>query len=330
MIRSLFLGAALIAAPAAAQTTAIVGGTVAIGDGSEPIKDGVVLFRDGRVVAAGSGIALPPGTQVIDAKGKWVAAGFIAGFSNIGLFDVAYVPEADDSGRAKQSPFGAAIDIAASVNTASAPVALERAGGVTRAIVAPGSGPMTPARPGAIFLGHGAVIGLQPDEAPVLKPRVFQLVELGEAGAALAGGTRAAAHIALETGFARAEDLRKGKTVRRDSARDGFADEDIAALRDVLDGKVILAAHVERTSDISYALGLKRRYPTIRLILVGATEGWTVANEIAKAGVPVITGALIDVPESFEMLAATESNVGLLRQAGVTVAISTLHMTEPI
>jgi len=54
-----------------------------------------------------------------------------------------------------------------------------------------------------------------------------------------------------------------------------------------------------------------------------------VAKSIAAAHVPVIAAGLIDLPEAFERLAATESNVGRLEKAGVVVAISTINMTEP-
>ena len=63
-----------------AQTFAISGGTVALGDGSQPIQNGMVIVRDGRIVAAGDvRMKLPPGTQVIDAAGKWVTPGIVAG-----------------------------------------------------------------------------------------------------------------------------------------------------------------------------------------------------------------------------------------------------------
>ena len=54
MIRRLFVALMLAgAAPVSAQTFAIVGGTVALGDGSQPIPNGMVVVRDGRIVAAG-------------------------------------------------------------------------------------------------------------------------------------------------------------------------------------------------------------------------------------------------------------------------------------
>ena len=81
MIR-LVIAVTLLAAatPVAAETFVISGGTVALGDGSEPIPNGQVVIRDGKVVAAGDiRMKLPDGTRVIDATGKWVTPGIVAG-----------------------------------------------------------------------------------------------------------------------------------------------------------------------------------------------------------------------------------------------------------
>jgi imidazolonepropionase-like amidohydrolase len=64
------------------------------------------------------------------------------------------------------------------------------------------------------------------------------------------------------------------------------------------------------------------------MVFVGATEGWTVAPQIAAAGVPVIATALADLPESFEQLAASQSNVGRMTAAGVLVAVGTINQDE--
>ncbi|MEP2495666.1 MAG: amidohydrolase, partial [Parasphingorhabdus sp.] len=71
---SLFLAtaAALIGSPVAAQTTAITGGKLVIGDGSAPIEGGTVLIRNDRVVAAGANVTIPANARRIDATGKWV------------------------------------------------------------------------------------------------------------------------------------------------------------------------------------------------------------------------------------------------------------------
>jgi len=81
----------------------------------------------------------------------------------------------------------------------------------------------------------------------------------------------------------------------------------------VLQGRQYLLVHVERASDILQVLALPREFPALKIVLVGASEGWTVADRIARARVPVIASAVNDLPASFEQLAATQSNVGRMR-----------------
>ncbi len=309
--------AAVIATPASAQTVAIVGGTVAIGDGSQPIPDATVVFRNGRVVAAGTGVAVPAGATVVDAHGKWVAAGIVAGFTNLGLVDAEGVEESNDVS-AKGSPFNAAIDIAPAINPDAAAIGNERAGGITRALV-------SPATAGSIFAGQGAVLDLGANADPITRARAFQYVELGEEGGREAGGSRPAAYAALHDALAGAEDFRRAPATFGGRDRGSLLKRaDAAALLPVLDGRMPLLVHVERASDIRAVLALPKTYPKLRLVLVGASEGWMVAREIAAARVPVIAAALADLPAKFESLAATESNVGRMTAAGVPVAISTV------
>ncbi len=313
-MKALFLAAtALIAAPVGAQTIAITGGTVAIGDGSEPIPGGTVVLRDGRVVAAGR-ITAPAGAQIVDATGKWVTAGITAGIGTLGLVDADGVEESNDAG-ARQSPFNAAIDVSSAVNPDAVMVGDERAGGVTRAIIGGNAG-------GSIFAGQGAIIDLGADRDPVTKARAFQYVELGENGARLAGGSRPAAWVALYDALDQAADYRRDPNGFGGRAKDDLVKRaDAKALLPVLDGAQPLVAHVERASDILQVLKLPQRYPKLHLIIAGATEGWLVAKQIAAANVPVMAAALVDLPASFEQVAATESNVGRMMRDGVTVGL---------
>jgi imidazolonepropionase-like amidohydrolase len=320
-VKSLLLGlAALIAAPTLAQTTAIVGGTLAIGDGSPPLPNGIVLFRNGRIVAAGNAVQIPAGATIIDAQGRWVAAGIVAGFTDIGIAEVMGAHEGNDT-RAPKSPFSAGIDISSAVNPRSAVLGLERSGGVTRAIV-------SPAAAASIFGGQGAVIGLGSE--PITRPRAFEYVELGEEGGQNAGGSRPAAFAMLRDALAQSEEYRRNPSGFGGREKDSLVKRsDAEALAAVLEGKMPLLAHVERASDILAVLALRNEYPKLQLVLLGATEGWMVAQQIAAARVSVIAAALSDLPEDFERLGATESNVGRLDRAGVQVAISTINQTEP-
>lgn len=309
--------AAFAAIPATAQTVAITGGRVVIGDGSEPIEGGTVVISNGRVVAAGANVAVPAGAQVVDARGKWVTPGVVAGFSRIGLVEVDAVDATNDT-QANTSPFNAAIDVAPAINPEATAVQVSRAAGVTRAVVSPATGR-------SIFGGQGAVIDLGGDMQAITRARLFQYVELGEDGANDAGGSRASAHVLLRNA------LREAREVSRPAGRPDdvlLTRADATALVEVLAGRQLLLVHAERASDILQVLALRTEFPTIRLVLVGATEGWRVAPQIAAARVPVIANALNDLPASFEQLSATQSNVGRLRAAGINVAIGMINDDE--
>nr|WP_047169778.1 amidohydrolase family protein [Sphingomonas sp. Y57] len=311
------LAFAVLAAPLSAETIAITGGTVAIGDGSQPIKGGTVVIANGRVVAAGAGVAVPAGARVVDATGKWVSPGIIAGVSTLGLMEGYGMSETNDLS-ADKSPFSAALDMSTAINPTGQRIGVERAAGITRAFVIPSAG-------NTMFGGQGAVIDLGADMDPVTRPRAFQYVELGEDGMGPAGGSRPAAYALLKVALGAASNPASADFASKDAL---ITRQDAEALAPVVRGTQPLLVHVERAADIRSVLALKKQYPAIRLVLVGATEGWMVADQIAAAGVPVIAAALLDLPEKFESIAATQSNVGRLAKAGVTVAISNADISE--
>lgn len=308
-------------APAHAETLAVTGGRLVIGDGTPPIESGSVLLRDGRVAAAGATLAIPPNARIIDARGKWITPGIVAGFSRVGLAEVDGVASTNDS-VAANSPFSAAIDVSPAINPRAAAVAVNRAGGVTRALVAPAA-----AR--TLFAGQGAVIDLGADADAVTRPRAFQFVEFGEAGSAIEGGSRAAAHVAFRNALMEARDYARNPGGYGGRSKDSLLMRlDAAALVPVIEGRAKLLVHAERASDILAVLDLKREFPALDLVLVGATEGWTVAGRISAAKVPVIATALADLPAAFETLAATQSNVGRMKAAGVIVALGMINDSD--
>jgi len=343
----LALFAASVSASAIAQTAggdfAIVNATVAIGDGSAPIQGGTVVVRAGKIVAAGAGVAVPAGVRTIDGTGKWVTPGLVVAVTDLGLLDAGGVDESNDE-VAEKAGFNAALDVSAAIDPDSQQVAVNRAAGVTRAAVAPLAG-------NAIFAGQGAIIDLGADARPVTRPRAFQYIELGERGAALAGGSRVAAQAVLRNALREAGEFDRRNTaktparigggkaapvstgddipldprmspVAQGQSQDALLTHfDAAALVPVVTGRQPLYVHVDRASDIRSVLALRQEFPALRLVIVGAAEGWRVANELAAAKVPVLAQALTDLPGRFETLSATQSNVGRMMAAGVKVGL---------
>lgn len=326
MMKRILLSAAAalaVAAPAAAQTVAITNAKLVIGDGSQPVDGGTVVIRDGRVVAAGQGVAVPAGVHIVDAGGKWVSPGLFAGFTRLGIIEVDAVSGSNDAS-AGTSVFNAALDIAPAVNPRTTPIAINRAEGITRAVVAPENSR------GSIFAGQGAVIDLGADSAAVTKARAFQFMAYGEGGARSAGGSRPAAVTMFRNALFEVRDYIRAPASFNARGKDALLTRaDAEALVPVVEGRVPLLVHVERASDILVLIDLKREFPTLRLVLVGATEGWMVAREIAAANVSVLATALNDLPSNFEMLAATQSNIGRLKAAGVNVGMGTINQDDP-
>lgn len=308
------LAALVLAVPAAAETIAITNGRVATVASPTPIENGTVIIRDGRIAAVGANIAVPPGARVVDAAGGWVTPGIFAAFSQLGIVEVNAVDDSNDT-NAEKSPYSAAIDVAPAVNPLATSIAVTRIEGVTRAAVMPDTG-------SDIFGGQGLVLSLG-EGAPITRARAFQFIGMDESGARLAGGSRGALYTRLADAFAEAA------AYARNPAAYGFGrDEgslltraDAAVLARVVSGEQVAVVRVDRASDILAVLNLKRDYPRLRLILAGVQEGWTVADRIAASGVPVLTPVTPNLPETFQMLASTQSNAGRLIRAGVKVAL---------
>lgn len=301
-----------VASPALAQTVAITGGKVVVGDGTDPIDGATVLVQDGKVVAVGRDVVVPAGVRKVDASGKWVTPGLVVAVTDLGLLDVGAVDDSNDSG-ADKSPFSASLDISHAINPDAQHIKVSRAGGVTRAAVAP-------LDTDTIFGGQGAVIDLGADPNPVMVPRAFQYVELGETGARRAGGSRVATWAELHNSLIEARELSLSPAgARRDDVL--LNRRDAVALIPVVTGKQPLYVHVERAADIRMVLKLRQEFPLLKLVIVGATEGWMVAPELAQAGVSVLATPLNDLPASFEQLGATQSNVGRMKAGGVKVSL---------
>ena len=318
---ALALAGSAFAAGAHAQDFAVTHATVALGDGSEPIADATVVVRGGRIAAAGAGVAVPAGLAVVDGTGKWVTPGLFAAYTDLGLWDVDAVDESNDKS-ADGSPFNAALDISVALNPASEHIAINRAGGVTRASVTAFNGK-------AIFAGQGAVIDLGADPQLLVKPRAFQVVSLGEGGAKLAGGSRVAAYVTFRNALREAQAIAAAPAASR--ATDVLLTHaDAVALVPVVQGAQKLYVEVERAADIRSVLALKADFPRLDMVIVGATEGWMVASELAAAKVPVLVMPMNDLPAQFEQLAATQSNIGRMTKAGVKAGIGLFSgMNQP-
>jgi imidazolonepropionase-like amidohydrolase len=311
--------AALFAQAATADTVAITNARIHTMGKSGDVT-GTVLVHDGRIAAIGPRVRVPANAVVIDAKGGAVTPGFFAVGTNLGAVEIDLVQETNDNATSN-SGLSAAFNIAYGIDPNSIVIPVARLGGVTRALV-------TPSYAGAegrelLFAGQAAIITLAHGANPVTRARAAQVLELGEGGAARAGGARGSAITALRADL---DDVR-WYARRRGSYNSGgtrelrFSKADLDALIPVVRGRMKLIVGVHRAADILEVLKLAREY-RLNIVLAGAEEGWMVADQIARARVPVLLNPTANLPSSFEARGSTMENAARLHAAGVTIAFA--------
>ncbi|HSE28227.1 MAG TPA: amidohydrolase family protein [Gemmatimonadales bacterium] len=311
-ISALAAAAALAALPAGAQTIAITGGTVHPVSGG-PLENATVLIRDGRIVAVGREVAIPADARRVDARGKVVTPGLIHPASNLGLLEVSSIEATDETDVA--GDVTPSFDVSAGINPDNVRIPVARLEGVTSTVVLPGGG---------FVAGQAAWIGLLGDrrEDVIRRAGVALLANLGAAAKGAGGGARARGLARLERLLDDAAEYdRRRADFRRNAIQPLSAPaEELEALLPVLRGERPLYVVANSERDIRNALHLaaERR---LRLVLLGAAEGWKVAGELARAGVPVVVNPFQNVP-GFDNLGARWDNPALLAEAGVTVVLT--------
>lgn len=309
--------ASTAAADSHSGTWAITGGTVYTLGAAGKIEHGTVLIKDGRIAAVGADVAIPADAGRIDATGKVVTPGIFDPESQFGVVEVGAVRETRD-GSAGDSRFSAAFDVAEAINPRSVLIPVNRIAGVTRAMVSPTNGGKR------IIAGRGAIIDLGSTEGFIHRDPAAMFATLGESGARQVGGSRAAALLSLREALQDARDYADNASAYAKNQRRNYALSmlDLQALGPVLDGKQPLVIEVNRASDIEAALRLAQDFK-LKLIVSGGAEAWMVADELAKAKVPVMLNPLEDLPAHFETLGSTLENAARLQKAGVLIAFAT-------
>jgi imidazolonepropionase-like amidohydrolase len=303
-------------AAAALETVAITGATVHTMGPAGTLHGATVVIAGGRIQGVGAGLRIPEGARRIDAAGKVVTPGLLDSFTHLGLVEVNAVEDTEDSTNDDPN-LSAAFDVSGTLNRRSMLIPINRVEGITRAVTAPSPGK-------ALFFGRGAVIDLSGGAGQVVRRSVAQFAQYGEAGARAAGGTRGAALIRLRAALEDALDYARNRAAYDRAQRRPYSLPrlDLEALLPVAHGTQPLVVLVNQASDIEAILGLASELK-LRLILMGAAEGWKVAGKIAAAHVPVLMNPLTDLPQSFEELGATLENAARLDRAGVTLAFVT-------
>lgn len=311
-------GIALGADAASAQAVAIINARIHPVSGPV-IERGTIIMQDGRITAVGADVERPAGVRLIDAAGKVVTPGFLDSFTRLGVVEINAVEGTEDSS-SDDDRVTAAFRVSFGLNPASTLLPIARSGGITRAVVAPGGG-----SPPKLIHGQGALIDLGGGrvEDMVHRDPVAMFASIDEGTTESVGGARGVAMLRLREALEDARDYAANRSAYDAGQRREYALSrlDLEALGPVLRGELPLALAVDRAADIRQALRLGEEYG-LRLILVGAAEGWGVAEDIAAAGVPVVVDPMANIP-GYDALATTLENAARLAAAGVDVVFAT-------
>lgn len=308
------LAAAGMSASALAENIAITGAKIYTQTEQGVIESGTVLIRDGNIEQISAGQQIPDGYRRIDASGKIVTPGLVGAMTSLGLVEVSSWAGVVDSSveNNKVSNNGAAFDVSYAVNPDSTVIDVSRIEGVTSAAT-------TISYTDYLFHGQGSVISLG-ENAPVIKPRAFSVLDVSGDGAERSGGSRAALWVTLEQLFNEAGSV--SEIPAAGSVWQGLNTRaDLDALQRILSGEMPLVMEADRKADILQILAFKERYPEANIILMDAAEAWRVADELAEADIPVILNPEMNLPDSFEAIGASIENAARLAKAGVKVAV---------
>lgn len=303
-------------------TFALTGATLITVTG-DTIEKGTLVIRDGKIAALGANVAAPAGAEVIDCSGKFIYPGMIDGGTRLGLSEVGSVSLTQD-----YNEIGDVIpqmEALTAVNPNATAIPVTRVNGVTTALAAPAGG---------LFPGTASLInlvGYTPDQMYAgFKGVVLNFPASGRRG-----------FRDRRTDEERAKDEEKAlkqlndvwdqallyhriDSAARAQKKEPEYNPEMQALLPVVRGKVTLLLEVNQEADIKKALAWVKERQVKKVVLTGVAEGWRVAADIAKAGLPVITGPVLSIPgRASDRYDRAYANAGLMRQAGVKVAICT-------
>ncbi|MEO8400057.1 MAG: amidohydrolase, partial [Ignavibacteriaceae bacterium] len=281
----------------------------------DSIENGVLIVQDGKIIEVGnSNLKIPTEAEIFDVSGKVIMPGLIDTHSHIGEGD----------GGDNSSPTHPDVRILDAIDPQSDTFKKAIAGGITTVNVMPGSG----------HLMSGQTVYLKMRKAKIINDMLFcgDILNGICGGLKMANGTnsmreppfpgtRAKSAAIIRQLFIKAVDY-KEKMKNKDESKRPKRDLEMETLVQVLDGKRIVHHHTHRAEDILTVLRLAKEFG-FKVVLHHVSEGWKVAEEIAKAGVPC---SIIMVDSPGGKLEATELRFetgAILEKAGVDVAFHT-------
>ncbi len=281
------------------------------------IERGTLIVSGDRILTVGpvDAVAIPAGANRIDVSGKVLMPGLVDTHNHIGG-----IGGADSS-----APIQPEIRIYDSLNVLDSGFRRAVAGGLTTLNIMPGSGHLLSGQTVYVKLRGGkSVEDLMIRDADG-KPMGGLKMANGTNSIREKPfpGTRGKSAALVREKFIKAVEYRdKVAAAKGDAEKIPARDLGLEALVEVLEGKRIVHHHTHRHDDIMTVLRFAKEF-NFRVVLHHVSEGWKVADEIAKAGVPCSI-IVVDSPGGkLEAVNLVFKTGAVLEKAGVRVAYHT-------
>ncbi len=311
----------------ASRPTAIVNATILTAAGPQ-IANGVLLIADGKVVAVGSGLAVPAGYEVIDAKGKWVTPGLIDPHSHLGVYPSPEVQALSDGNEATD-PDTAQVWAEHSVWPQDPGFARALAGGVTTLEILPGSANLFGGR--SVVLKNVAATTVQAMKFPGapydLKMACGENPKRVYGSKGRAPSTRMGNVAGYRAAWINARDyLRRwdeyhDKIAHGEKADPPKRDLQLDTLAGVLRGEIRIQNHCYRADEMAQMIAISHEFGFHISAFHHALESYKIAPLLAKEGICTVTWAEW-YGFKMEGFDGIEENVAMVDRAGACATLS--------
>ncbi len=295
-------------------------------------ENGYVLVRNGTIAAVGDMSNLPINSEAeeIDAAGGWVMPGLIDIHSHLGLYEDGLGFEGAD-GNEDTDPVTPHLRVIDGINPMERAFRESLEAGVTAVVVSPGS-----ANPIGGQLTAIKTWGRRIDDMVIVEPVGIKFA-FGENPKGVYHDkeetpvTRMATAALIRENLRKAQEYHDRKRKALENEEEDLPDFDakLESLELLITGKLPAHIHAHRADDIFTALRICKEFG-VKPVLVHGTEGHLVADLLAEEGVPVVSGPYMTDRSKPELQNLTEAAPGLLKTAGVPVAITTDHPEIPV
>jgi imidazolonepropionase-like amidohydrolase len=298
-----------------------------------PIEHGILVVANGKITAIGreEQVSVPAGAVVRDLTGKTIIPGLVDTHSHVGIYPRPAVP-ANSDGNEATNPATPGLRALDAIYPDDPGIRMAVAGGVTTANIMPGSSNVIGGQTVYVKLRGHTVEQMHITGSKVLGGLKMANGEnpKGYGRRQQAPATRMKVAALQREQFIKARDYQQKWANYRKTISDGKSpkgpmpetDLGMEPLVEALEHKRTVHFHSHRADDLLTAVRIAEEFG-FELVLHHVTEGYRVADELARHHIPV-TLTLPDSPGGkLEAAGIIEENAAALEKAGAEVAINT-------